>query len=125
MARKAHILIAGGGIGGLTAAIILAQNGARVDLFEQASQFSEVGAGLQLSPNAMHVLKAVHLENEIQGLGFSPEYAALRHYKSGHIHLKTPLKTKGENRYGAPYLHIHRADSVSYTHLTLPTTPYV
>ena len=110
MARKAHILIAGGGIGGLTAAIILAQNGARVDLFEQASQFSEVGAGLQLSPNAMHVLKAVHLENEIQRLGFSPEYAALRHYKSGHIHLKTPLKTKGGKRYGAPYLHIHRAD---------------
>lgn len=110
MARNAHILIAGGGIGGLTAAIILAQNGASVDLFEQTQEFTEVGAGLQLSPNAMHIQAEIGTHDAIKAAGFQPEFAALRNYKSGKIYLKTPLKTKGENRYGAPYIHIHRAD---------------
>jgi salicylate hydroxylase len=104
------ILIAGGGIGGLTAAIILAQNGRNVHLFEQSGAFSEIGAGLQISPNAMQVHRAIKTDKAIIKAGFAPEYAALRHYKTGHIHLKTPLKHQCETRYGAPYIHIHRAD---------------
>lgn len=105
-----HILIAGGGIGGLTAAIILAQNGGHVELFERAPNLSEIGAGLQLSPNAMQVHAAIGIHTDISNVGFAPEYAALRHYKTGDIHLKTPLKLAARASFGQDYIHIHRAD---------------
>ena len=50
--KNQHVLITGGGIGGLTAALCLAKQGHRIDLFEQAASFEEIGAGIQLSPNA-------------------------------------------------------------------------
>ena len=110
MTQFPHILISGGGIGGLTTAIILAQNGCRVDLFEQAADFTEVGAGLQLSPNAVHVHAAIGTATAISDAGFTPDFAALRDFKTGEIQLKTPLKTICRPRYGQPYIHIHRAD---------------
>ena len=105
-----HVLIAGGGIGGMAAAIILAQKGCRVDLFEQAPNFTEVGAGLQLSPNAMQVHTAIGTATAIMDAGFTPDFAALRNFKTGEIHLKTPLKAICRPRYGQDYIHIHRAD---------------
>ena len=110
MTHKRHVLIAGGGIGGLTTAIILAQNGIKTDLFERAPEFSDVGAGLQLSPNAMHIHAAIGTIEPIKTIGFTPKFAALRDYKSGKIHLQTPLKNLCRGRYGQDYLHIHRAD---------------
>ena len=109
---KTHlpILIAGGGIGGLTAAIILAQNGLDVQIFEQSDEFRDIGAGLQLSPNAMQIFAAVKLSGEISAAGFEPDFAALRHYQTGRPYLKTALKSICRPRYGAPYIHIHRAD---------------
>jgi len=104
------IFIAGGGIGGLTAAIILAQNGLDVHIFEQSGEFSEIGAGLQLSPNAMQIFEAIKLSGEISAVGFEPDFAALRHYQTGRPYLKTALKSICRSRYGAPYIHIHRAD---------------
>lgn len=110
MNARPNILIAGGGIGGLMAAIILAQHGCRVDLFEKSPDFTEVGAGLQLSPNAMQVHAAIGTAASISKAGFTPDYAALRDFKTGKIHLKTPLKTICRPRYGQDYIHIHRAD---------------
>ncbi|MEP6344081.1 MAG: FAD-dependent monooxygenase [Maricaulaceae bacterium] len=110
MSQSLHVLIVGGGIGGLSAAIILAQNGCTVDVFEQASAFTEIGAGLQLSPNAMQVHAAIGTAAAISEAGFTPDFAALRDFKTGKTYLRTPLQGLCPNRYGHPYIHIHRAD---------------
>ena len=105
-----HILISGAGIGGLTAALALAQNGAKVDVFEQAAELGEVGAGLQQGPNAMHVHAALGIDKDIKAVAFEPESIEFRDYQSGKSLLSTPLKNAHESRYGQKYLHIHRAD---------------
>jgi len=73
-----HILICGAGIGGLTAAIALAQNGATVEVFEQAAELSEVGAGLQQGPNAMQVHAALGIDKAIESAAFEPERVRAR-----------------------------------------------
>ncbi|WP_017931061.1 FAD-dependent monooxygenase [Robiginitomaculum antarcticum] len=110
MGSPPHILIAGGGIGGLTAAIALARHGARVSLFERASEFGEIGAGLQLSPNAMAVLYAFGLGDEIKAAAFEPEAGILRDYLTGKPLLTTKMRGAYEARYGHGYYNIHRAD---------------
>jgi len=105
-----YILISGAGIGGLTAALALAQNGAKVDVFEQAAELGEVGAGLQQGPNAMHVHAALGIDKDIEAVAFEPESIQFRDYQSGKSLLSTPLKNAHESRYGQKYLHIHRAD---------------
>lgn len=107
---KPHILIVGAGIGGLTAAIALARNGAKVDMFEQAAELGEVGAGIQQGPNAMHIHAALGIDKNIEAAAFEPESIEFRDYKSGKSLLSTPLKGAHESRYGQTYLHIHRAD---------------
>ena len=108
MSKK--ILIAGAGIGGLCAAIALAKRGFRAEVFEQAAAFSEVGAGLQLSPNAMQVLNELGLSEQLSAHSFSPLNATMRHYQSGAEYLSLALAERCKSRYGAEYLHIHRAD---------------
>lgn len=105
-----QILIAGGGIGGLCAALALQQKGFKVRLFEQSRALCEVGAGLQLSPNAMHVLNKLNLSQALSPLVFRPQHATMRHYQSGVEYLRMPLGDCAEEKYGAPYYHIHRAD---------------
>ena len=80
-----RILIAGGGIGGITAALCLAKKGISVDVFEQSSEFGEVGAGLQLSPNCTRVLHYLGLENGLRLLAFIPTRAEVRHWKTGKL----------------------------------------
>ena len=102
--------IAGAGIGGLTTAIALAQRGVFVRVFEQAAEMGEVGAGLQLSPNAMKVLRALGLEDALSAVSFQPEHAVIKNGKTGRAYVKVPLKKAVQGTYGAPYLHVHRAD---------------
>jgi salicylate hydroxylase len=108
MSKK--ILIAGAGIGGLCAALALVKRGFKVALFEQTATLSDVGAGLQLSPNAMQVLNELGLGEQLLAHSFSPENATMRHYQSGAKYLSLPLGGQCLRRYGAEYLHIHRAD---------------
>ena len=105
-----HILISGAGIGGLTAAVALAQNGAKVDIFEKASELGEVGAGIQQGPNAMHVHEALGIDKEIEAAAFEPKSIEFRDFKTGKSLLSNPLKGVYERRYGQKYLHVHRAD---------------
>lgn len=107
------ILIAGGGIGGLTAALCLARQHHKVTLFEQASEISEVGAGLQIGANGMKVLRALGLESAIEKLAFEPEKIDLRFGKSGRTIFEIPLGETGKTRWGAPYYQMHRADLLS------------
>lgn len=104
------ILIAGGGIGGVTTALALAQHQIPVILFEQAAEFSDVGAGIQLSPNCSRVLRALGLTQALDDQGFLPQYTQFRHWRSGKIISETSLGKSAEQTYGAPYYHFHRSD---------------
>lgn len=108
MSMKA--IIAGAGIGGLTAALALVARGWSVVLLEQAGELSEVGAGLQLSPNAMKVMRALGLEDEVARAAFRPQALELRLGESGRRVFSIPAGQAGEAHWGAPYLHVHRHD---------------
>ncbi len=105
-----RILIAGGGIGGLTAALCLAKAGFEVALFEQAAEFGEVGAGIQLSPNCTRVLHHLGLERALRACAFLPEGTEFRAWKSGKVIGASTLGSAVRDRYGFPYYHIHRGD---------------
>ena len=103
-------LVIGGGIGGLTAALCIARSGREVAVLEQASAFGEVGAGLQVGPNASHVLHALGLEAALREVCFEPECAQMRHWRRGRVLFETPFGDQVVERFGAPYYHLHRAD---------------
>jgi salicylate hydroxylase len=105
-----RIAVAGAGIGGLTAALALARQGHAVEIYEQSATLEQVGAGIQLSPNATRILIGLGLEAHLHQAGFEPAFAAMRHYQSGRTYFSTPLRSICRDRYGAPYLHVHRAD---------------
>jgi salicylate hydroxylase len=104
------ILIAGAGIGGLTAALALAQRGIGVKLFDQAEKLEETGAGIQLSPNATRVLIALRLADRLKPAIVEPAVIRLRSGRSGREIATLPLGATTSARYGAPYWVIHRAD---------------
>ncbi len=104
------ILIVGGGIGGLSAALACAQAGADVQLFERAAEFSEVGAGIQLGPNAMRVLHGWGLAETLAEVAAFPDRLQVRSATAGTELGTLRLGKVFEQRYGAPYATIHRAD---------------
>lgn len=106
------ILIAGAGISGLSAALCLARRGHQIEVFERAAEISEVGAGLQISPNGMHVLNQLGLGEEIKARGFEPRGIELRLGQTGGVIFDIPLARRSVSRWGAPYIHIHRADLI-------------
>ena len=104
------ILVTGGGIGGVTAALCLANDGHDVEVFEQADAFSEAGAGIQVSPNCSRVLHALGLEAALSAAGFLPEGTEARQWDSGRTIMTSPLGNAAVEAYGFPYYHIHRGD---------------
>ena len=107
------IIISGGGIGGLTTALCALKFGHEVVVLERAMELGGVGAGIQVSPNAMKVFEALKLDERMAELGFTPESIEGRMGISG-IHLfNIPLADAAVERWGSPYLHIHRADYIS------------
>ncbi len=106
----ADVVIAGGGIGGLSAALACARAGANVQLYERAAVFSEVGAGIQLGPNAMRMLYGWDLKDELNQLVAFPQRVQFRSAVSGAVLGELPLGAAMERAYGAPYATIHRAD---------------
>ncbi|MDU0354916.1 FAD-dependent monooxygenase [Paraglaciecola aquimarina] len=108
--KNYNVAIAGAGIGGLCAAIALTQRGSKVAVYEKAEVLTEVGAGLQLSPNAMQVLDELGVADPLKALAFAPQAAVMRHFSSGDEYLSIPLGASCKQQYGADYLHIHRAD---------------
>jgi salicylate hydroxylase len=104
------ILIAGAGIGGLTAASCLMKAGYDVEIYEQAPELSEIGAGIQLSANAMHVLNSLGLGETIAKLSVRPGAYVFRLHDTGEIIGQFPLADEHERLNGAPYNQLHRAD---------------
>jgi salicylate hydroxylase len=104
------ILIAGAGIGGLTAASCLMKAGHQVEVYEQAPELSEIGAGIQLSANAMHVLNYLGLGEAIGRLSVRPGAYVFRLHDTGEVIGQFPLANEHERLNGAPYNQLHRAD---------------
>lgn len=107
---KTLIGIIGAGIGGLAAAAALRARGFNVRIFEQTLKFARVGAGIQMTPNPMKVLRALGVEPELRRISFEPVSGLNRDFDSGAVTNELPLRTAIEARYGAPYLCAHRAD---------------
>jgi salicylate hydroxylase len=103
------ILIAGAGIAGLTAAIALARAGFAVKLIERATRFEEIGAGLQLSPNASRVLIGLGLASALGRRATAPEALAMRRLESGRLIGRAAMNAP-DNRFGAPFWTTLRAD---------------
>ena len=108
--KQYRILIAGAGIGGLTAASCLMKAGHHVEIHEQAPQLGEVGAGIQVSANAMHVLRDLGLEPDIRAIGVSPAAYVFRLHATGEVIQRFSLSEEHEEMHGAPYTQLHRAD---------------
>ncbi len=110
MAPARHVIVAGAGIAGLTAALALTRAGIRVTVFEQAEKLEEAGAGLQLSPNGSRVLIALGLRERLASVAVAPQAIRVMAGGSAREIVRIPLGEEAERRYGAPYWSIHRGD---------------
>ena len=104
-----QFLIAGAGIAGLSAAFALARSGHQATVLEQASELSEVGAGIQLGPNAMRILMNFGLGEAIMDKGCEPTTLVVRDAGNDHVLTERRLDD-ARQKYGAPHVCIHRAD---------------
>ena len=114
-AHKHSVLIAGGGIGGIAAALALVRQGYRVQVFEQAPEIGEIGAGIQLGPNAFHALDALGVGEKMRSRAVYTDFMVMHDALDGYQVGKIPTDEKFRQRFGNPYAVIHRAD----VHLSL------
>ena len=110
MNSQLSVAVVGAGLGGLTAAASLLERGFDVTVYEQAVELGEIGAGVQLSPNAMKVLRALGIEKQALEVSYEPERHVIRSWRSGRTLAATRLKGPLDVNYGAGYYGFHRAD---------------
>ncbi|HVV93365.1 MAG TPA: FAD-dependent monooxygenase [Hyphomicrobiales bacterium] len=115
-----RIAVVGAGIGGLAAAIALRGAGVAVDVFEQAPQFRRIGAAINLTPNAVKVLRLLGVADAVAERGYRLAYRSSRHWIDGAETSRLPLGPAAEQRYGAPQLTAHRADLLGALEAKLP-----
>lgn len=105
-----RVAIIGAGLGGLVAGAMLEKRGHEVRIFEQAPQFTRLGAGINLGPNVMKVLRHIGVEPRLAGIGLRPAAWMSKDFSTGSTLFRFPLRDRAEADYGAPYLLIHRGD---------------
>ncbi|MBG06517.1 MAG: monooxygenase [Rhodospirillaceae bacterium] len=108
--NDAKIIIAGAGLGGLTAAGCLLLAGFDVEVYEQAPELGEIGAGVQQSANATHVMRHLGVLDALRDVAYLPPVTEFRLFDSGEVLQVLSLAENHEARHGAPYLQMHRAD---------------
>ena len=104
------VLIAGAGLGGLTAAACLLKAGYDVEVLEQAPELAEIGAGIQLSANPMHVLNDLGLGEAISAIAVRPQAYVFRLHDTGEVISRFALADEHRRQHGAPYNQLHRGD---------------
>jgi 3-hydroxybenzoate 6-monooxygenase len=107
------VIIAGGGIGGLASAVGLALGGQRVRVLERSGEFTELGAGLQIAPNATRILRQWGLLDQVIAAGVTPRRLVFRDAIDGSVLTSAPFGAEFTARYQAPYVVIHRSDLLS------------
>src|SRR6187549_1075678 len=105
--KKPNIAIVGAGMGGLAAAATLRRAGFEVNVYEQASRFARIGAGIQMMPNSMKVLRTIGIEERLRKSSFMPYSHLNRIGDTGEVTRELPMP---ETLYNAPYLCMHRAE---------------
>lgn len=120
MPARPRIAIIGAGIGGLAVAGFLEKQGADVIVYEQARKFLRVGAGIQMGPNAVHVLRALGLEPKLRALAFYPEAWTHRTWDTGAHLADLTFGQTAEQQFGAPYFLMHRGDLHAALFSTVP-----
>jgi salicylate hydroxylase len=118
--RAGTVGVVGGGLGGLTAALALLRAGFDVHVYEQAAALSEIGAGVQVSPNASRVLHGLGLAEELARTGVRPLAWHQRRWDDGRTLLRTPLAEPLEAAFGFPHYQLHRADLLAALAAALP-----
>lgn len=104
------VVIVGGGIGGLAAALAVSRTGRKVCVLEQAAEFAEIGAGIQLGPNVYKMFERLGLVEDINALSSFPDDLMMRDSMSGELVVRIPAGEDFRQRFGFPYAVIHRAD---------------
>ena len=122
-AAMTHALIVGGGIGGLGAALALARAGHTAEVFERASAFREIGAGIQLGPNVFRMFDRLGIRAAVEAEAVRPEALVMRCAIGGHEVTRVPLGAGFEAHFGHPYAVIHRADLLAALHAACLATP--
>src|SRR5512141_2607590 len=107
---KDKIIIIGGGIGGLAAALALLKRGIDVEIHEQAPELKEVGAGIQISSNGTRVLYALGLKDALKRVQVLPSGRVIRHWSTGETWNWFDLGAATAQRYGTPHVMLHRGD---------------
>jgi salicylate hydroxylase len=115
------VAMIGGGIGGTAAALSLLQSGVDVHVYEQSKELREVGAGIQVSPNASRVLHRFGLAETLARLGVKPLAFHQRRWQDGRTLLRTPLAQVMEAAFGSPHYQMHRADVLRTLVAALPS----
>lgn len=108
--RRLRIAIIGAGIGGLAAALALRQRGFEVALFERVTEVQEIGAGLQIGPNGVRVLRALGLGDELRRNAIEPTNMVSLKWDDAGLRFREPMKGFYAEKFGAPYMTAHRAD---------------
>ena len=115
-----RVAIVGGGIGGLSAALHLLRAGLDVQVYEQAPRITELGAGIQISPNASRLLHRLGLRAAMDSIGVFPQAVHQRRWDDGRTLQRAPVGKPVEEAFGVPYYHFHRADLASLLADALP-----
>jgi salicylate hydroxylase len=121
--RSLRVAIIGAGIGGLAAACALRQRGLEVEVFERSTKLEEVGAGIQIGPNAVKVFRALGLEDELRRNAFEPTTMVSIAWDDARLRHREPLKAIAAEKYGAPYMTAHRADIHGMLRAAIGDTP--
>lgn len=114
------IAVIGGGIGGLSAALGLLKAGFDIQVYEQAPVFGEIGAGIQISPNASRLLQRLGLGTALEKYGVRPVAVHQKRWEDGRTLQRAPLGPEVESRFGAPYYHFHRGDLAALLAAAMP-----
>jgi salicylate hydroxylase len=117
-----RIIVIGAGMGGLAAALTLKRSGFDVQVFEQAAQLREIGAGVQLSSNATRILHRLGLEAPLRRFGVRPLAVIIRRWDDARVLARQPLADACERDFGAPYYSIEPNSSTCLPRQCPPTS---